>query len=77
MTRYLINSKEVPKNEFFRSLRQDCVKVTDTHVVAGWCGIDVKTFDEKRYRRTLAGLRRGHMVLFLDQGRTYSYQRII
>ena len=75
MIRYHINSKEVSKKEFFRSLRGDCQKVACSHVIAGWGGVDTMVFDEKKYRQTQASLRKGHMVVFFDRGRTYALSR--
>lgn len=75
MIHYHINSKEVSKKEFFRSLRGDCQKVVHTEVIAGWCGVNTLGFDEKKYRQTQANLRKGHMVVFFDRGRTYALSR--
>jgi len=69
---YRINSREVPKAEFFRMLRQDCVKVASTTVSAGWCGVDQVVFDPQKYRQSLRRLRNGHILCFYDRGRTYT-----
>lgn len=75
MIHYHINSKEVSRQEFFRALRGDCQQVVDTQVIAGWCGVSTMDFDEKKYRKAMASLRKGHMVMFFDRGRTYSCSR--
>ena len=73
--KYTINSQEVTKKRFFKMLRGDCRKVIET-TEAGGLGVDLSDFDEKKYQHTLRSLRSGHMVLFLDAGRTYAYQQI-
>lgn len=72
MKKYLINNREITRKAFFASLRQDCSKVISTTVIAGWCGVDISRFDEKHYRRCLRRLRQGHVLCFLDKGRSYS-----
>ena len=68
---YLINGLAMQRSEFFRLLRQDCMKTVSTSIVAGWCGVDICEPDEKKYRQTLRKLERGAIVCFPERGRTY------
>ena len=71
MVKYLLNQKEVPKQVFFRSLREDSCKVIQTSAVGNGLGVDITQFDRAKYRRSQRQLQRGHILVFCGSGNTY------
>ena len=71
---YFVNNVQVPKKDFFAQLRDSCQRVVDTDVIAGWCGVDIMEFDEKRYKRCLRDLNDG-VEIFIIGSHSKSFKR--
>ena len=71
---YFVDNIQVNRNEFFEKLRSQCTKVVDTHVIAGWCGVDVLDFDEKKYKRCLKDINDNVEIFFFD-GKYKNFKR--
>lgn len=63
---YFVDGVKVSRKEFFARLKSQCTTVVDTHVIAGWCGVDVVEFSEKKYKRCLRDINEGVDIMFFD-----------
>lgn len=63
---YFVDGTLVPKKDFFDKLKSQCRRIVDTQVIAGWCGVDVVEFDEKKYKRCLRSINEGVDIMFFD-----------
>ena len=63
---YFVDGELVPRKEFFARLKSQCTTVVDTHVIAGWCGVDVVEFSEKKYKKRLRSINDGVDIMFFD-----------
>lgn len=63
---YIVDGVKVSKKEFFERLKSQCTTVVDRHVIAGWCGVDVVEFSERKYKRCLRDINEGVDIMFFD-----------
>lgn len=63
---YFVDNVQVPRKEFFAKLKSQCRRIVDTQVIAGWCGVDVVEFDEKKYKKCLRSINEGVDIMFFD-----------
>lgn len=71
---YFVDDVQVPRKEFFSRLRDRCQRVAHTDVIAGWCGVDIMEFDEKKYKRCLRDLNDG-VEIFILGSHSKSFKR--
>lgn len=72
---YFIDDIQVPRKDFFTKLKSQCRRVVDTQVIAGWCGVDVVEFDEKKYKRCLKDINDNVEIFFIDGKTGRSFKR--
>jgi hypothetical protein len=72
---YFIDDVQVPRKEFFARLRDRCQRVARTDVIAGWCGVDIMEFDEKKYKRCLRDINDNVEIFFFGERTGKSFRR--
>ena len=63
---YIVDGVKVPRKEFFERLKSQCTQIVDRQVIAGWCGVDVVEFSEKKYKKCLRDINEGVDIMFFD-----------
>lgn len=74
---YFINNNKVARKDFITELKSCCQKVIHTDVIAGWCGISLMDFDEKKFNRTMRDIEKGVIGMFLDCQKTFKREKVV
>lgn len=72
---YLVDGVQVKRDEFFKQLRHWSQTARRIDTIAGWCGIDLMEFDEKKYNRYMRDINRGTIVMIVHDRLTKTFQR--
>lgn len=74
---YFVNGEKMTRKDFMKELKSCCKKVMCTDIVAGWCGVDLMVFDEKKFRRDMRDIEKGITVMFPEYNKTFSRKKIV
>jgi len=69
---YFVNGEKFSRKDFVEELKKCCYKVVHTDVIAGWCGVDFREFDEKKFNKKMYAINQGIIVMFFDSQKTFS-----
>lgn len=72
---YFVDGIQVKRNEFFEQLRNWSQKSRRIDTIAGWCGIDIMEFDEKKYREHLRDLNNGTSIIVVHGRASKSFRK--
>ena len=72
---YFVDGIQVKRNKFFEQLRNWSQKSRRIDTIAGWCGIDIMEFDEKKYREHLKDLNNGIGLTIVEGRASKSFRR--
>ena len=67
---YFVDNVKVKRNEFFKQLKKYSQTARRIDTIAGWCGVDILEFDEKKYNRYVRDISNG-IRIFVSDGKKY------
>ena len=74
---YFVNNEKTAKKDFVKELESCCQKVIRTDVIAGWCGVNLMVFDEKKFRRNMRDIEKGIVVMFPEYNKTFKRKIVV
>lgn len=74
---YFVDNVQVTRNDFFEQLKKYSYKDRLVDVINGWCGVSVREFDEKKYKRHVKDINNGYVVLVMDGNTSKAFKRSI
>lgn len=72
---YFVDGIQVKRNEFFEQLRNWSQKSRRIDTIAGWCGIDIMEFDEKKYNAHVRDINNGIGLTIVEGRASKSFRR--
>lgn len=72
---YFVDNVQVPRNDFFKQLRKYSHRPKRVATIAGWCGVDIMEFDEKKYKEHVRDINNGYVVLVMNGKSSKSFKR--
>ena len=74
---YFVNGEKMARKDFIKELKSCCQKVIRTDVIAGWCGVNLMDFDEKKFRESMRDIEKGVTVMFLGNNKTFKRKVVV
>ena len=73
---YFVNGNQLSRKDFMEELKKCCYKVVRTDVIAGWCGVDFREFDEKKFNSEMYAINQGIIVIFAEYHKTFRRKEV-
>lgn len=74
---YFVNGEKMTRKDFMKELKSCCKKVMRTDVIEGWRGVDLMSFDEKKFRQDMRDIEKGIVVMFPEYNKTFKRKKIV
>ena len=72
---YFVDGELVKRNEFFNQLKNWSQTARRIDTIAGWCGVDIMEFDEKKYKNHMRTINNGIVLIIVDGKRSKKFER--
>lgn len=72
---YFVDGIQVKRSEFFNQLKNWSQTARRIDTIAGWCGVDIMEFDEKKYNRHVREINSGVTLIVIDGKLSKKFQR--
>lgn len=71
---YFVDNVKVSRSDFFSQLKSLSQTARRVDTIAGWCGVDIMEFDEKKYKQYMRDINNG-IGIFINDGKYYKLFR--
>lgn len=72
---YFVDNVQVKRSDFFKQLKNWSQTARRIDTIAGWCGVDIMEFDEKKYKEHVRNINDGMALIIVEGKLSKKFQR--